>query len=340
MRNARGEGRQGPDWSGFCIAAVVAVLAAPAFAQLIEDDEGVGGGAETIDTRLSPEARLVVPLDPDRGVPLGQGWHAGQRRFVSRRGACIQYAESTFEPRESVHAALETLSRAGGHLRVGLHIATHRGIESIEGARLVDAARRLARQDAPAFRALCGDVFVAGTVAGAQWVGEFEIDSRNGNAAHLWLQRRGLLGVADDLEALVSNLETFVENFPVHAQLLPDGRRSAAQPIAAETLLVAAREFPESAEASVARPYLGLLLDYAERMRSGLPVSFALPPPQAPGRAVFAAMRPRRSAVSDMHLARPDRRPPPLAPVAQPVFRVERFPVRVVESAGIAWKAR
>jgi hypothetical protein len=80
-------------------------------------------------------------------------------------------------------------------------------------------------------------------------------------------------------------------------------------------------------------------------MHSGVAVHFAAEPLEAPGRAVFAAMRPRRSAASEMHLARSARRAvapatptPPTASTAPatPLFRVERFPVRVIRSAGIS----
>ncbi len=299
--------------------------------------------AETAPTSpVSLEARLVVPLEGADSAALGRGWSDANRRFVSQRGTCVAYTSSYFEPAESAHVALEVLSRAGGHLRLGLHVAVHRGVESVESAQLVDAVRRLERQDDASFRAVCGDAFVAGTVSGAQFVGEFEIGSRQGSAAHSWLQRRRLLGPSADLAALAEGLESFVGEFSMRAQQLPDGRRAAAQPMAPEALIAAAAAFPESPEAERARPYLALLIDYPARMQSGIAIDLAMRPPEAPGRAVFAAMRPRRSSASEMHLARAQRRLPPPgtgqrspAPVV-PVFRVERFPVRVIQTAGVS----
>ncbi len=286
--------------------------------------------------RVSPEAKLVVPIEESGDAALGRGWHPGRRQFVSQRGTCIAYDTSGFEPAEEVHASLETLSRAGGHLRLGLHVAVYRGVESVEGARLVDAARRLARHDLQSFRALCGDTFAAGTVAGAQFLGELEVGSQDGAAAHAWLQRRRVFGATTNLERLAEMLEDFVGRFPVRAQILIEGRRGAAKPIDPLVLIAGAADFPNTSDAERAGPFLALLLEYPEYMRSGLALDFAMRPPAEPGRAVFAAMRPRRSAASEMHLARSTRRPPPPAPVATPVFRVERFPVRVIERGDIA----
>lgn len=275
--------------------------------------------------------RLVVPL-PEAGVaPFGRGWSLKLRRFVSVRGACVDYDTTSFAPAPRVRITLKTLSRAGGHFLVGLHVAREQGVETLEAARLNDAARRLAHRDKKAFRELCGDVFVAATVTGSQFVGELEVDGRQGNAAFAWLRARGFLGASEDVEGVTKVLEHFAKQFAPEARWFPGGQRAEVETTSAEALIAGARAFPESEESKQGRAYLALLVDYNERMLTGLASEFTLPPPEEPGRAVFAAMRPRRGKASEMLLARSERRPPPAPRPRPPVFRVERVPVRALQ---------
>ena len=274
---------------------------------------------------------LPPPVSGNAAAFLGRGWSDAGRRFAADLGICVGFASIESEPSEHLHASLRTLSRAGQHLRVGVHVAVHRRVEWAVGATLTDAARRLAPTDPASFGALCGEFFVAGVVVGSHFVGELELDARSGNAAHAWLRNRGALRDGLALDHFAALLEAFVSEFPVRASVLPEGSRVRAREASPEAFVIEAIGFPESDAAQQVKPYLALLSGYPARMQSGLPVDFDFEPPADPGRAVFASMRPRRSRAREMHLARPERRRPPQPAPARPVFRVERLPVRVLD---------
>ncbi len=307
------------------LAAALGIAGVSALPASAQDDEA----------RETP--RFVVALGPDDANAYGRGWSARERRFVSARGTCVDYADTRFNPASRVRITLKTLSRAGGRFLLGLHVAVEQGIETINAAGLRDAARRLASRDPRAFGELCGDAFVAATLMGAQFVGELEVGGGRGTEAYNWLRARRVLGVSKDVEGVTKVLEHFAGVFAPEARWFPTGRRIDVRETTAESLILRARGFPESDAAAEAFPYQALLVEYTDRMHSGLASEFALAVPEEPGAAVFAAMRPQRGRISDMHLARPDRRTLPAPPprTRGPVFRVERFPVRALRRADV-----
>ena len=228
----------------------------------------------------------LVPLDPAAPLPLGAAWDEDEARPVDEQGACMEGAGSERHEGGPTTWTLVVLSRAGGRLLVGVHVARTLASEALAEARIPDAARRLGQRDPNAFRVLCGDSFVAARALGGQYVGELEFGAGRAQAASARLRT----GVWTDPAPFRAALEALVALPGAQARELPDGRRAEARTIAPSELAARALAFPDTVDEATARPFLARVLRYPEHAFAG--TGIAIDPTLGWGdaaRAVFLA---------------------------------------------------
>ncbi|RIK90045.1 MAG: hypothetical protein DCC71_25700, partial [Proteobacteria bacterium] len=198
-------------------------------------------------------------------VELGAGYDSELGAARGEAGACVSDVGTERRDAGGPSWSLATLSRVGGRLVVGVHVLAPTEVESLAGARLTDAARRLAGASRENFREACGDGFVAARTHGAQWIAEIEVDAGDVARASAGL----VTGTWTDPEPFRSALEGLVKRWHVRARELRDGSRADAVEIAPEALVERAVAFPASAEPDAARPVLATFAPYAEAAFSG-----------------------------------------------------------------------
>ncbi|HEY8495011.1 MAG TPA: hypothetical protein VIN04_14060 [Myxococcota bacterium] len=228
----------------------------------------------------------LVPLDPAAALPLGTAWDEDAARPVDEQGACMEGAGSERHDGGPTTWTLVVLSRAGGRLLVGVHVARTLASEALAEARIPDAARRLGQRDPDAFRALCGDAFVAARALGGQYVGEIEFGPEAARAASARLRT----GVWTDPAPFRAALEALIALPGARARELPSGRRAEARSIAPSELAARALAFPDTVDEATARPFLARVLRYPEHAFAG--TAIAIDPTLGWGdaaRAVFLA---------------------------------------------------
>lgn len=249
---------------GLATVALLAVLSAPAPA-----------GAQ--------ESTLLA-LEPEAPLPLGAAWDGLEGRSLDEAGACMAGTGAERSEGGPTTWTLVVLSRAGGRLLVGAHVARTIASEALAEARMPDAARRLAGRNREEFRALCGDAFVAARAIGGQYVGELELGPSQARVASARL-RTGVWTEPGPFQAALEGLAALPG---AQARELPDGRRNDARTIAPAALVERALAFPATVDEANAQPFLAMTRRYPESAFAGATV--AIDPTQGWGdgaRAVF-----------------------------------------------------
>lgn len=212
---------------------------------------------------------FLLPLDAAAPLALGTAWNRGDARPMGDPGACMGGAGTERHEGGPTTWTLVVLSRAGGRLLVGAHVARTVASEGLAEARIPDAARRLAQDDDSNFRLLCGDGFVAARALGGQYVGEIEIGPGQAPAASARLRT----GVWTEPGPFQASLEALAATTGAQARELPGGRRSEAAPIAAAELVRRALAFPETVSAETATPFLAMVRSYPEWAFAGTTIT-------------------------------------------------------------------
>ena len=205
------------------------------------------------------------------------------------------------KPLEETHYGIETLSRAGGHLRVGVHVVHHSAVVWAQRPRLTDPARRLVRSDPERFRELCGDRFVGAEVVGSQWVGELTLGADVGPDAQAWLVGRGAFAGSFDAEEYHSLLAGFGELFHPQARILRDGLWARGETVELDEWMRRLVDFtspgsgvepgePAATTEPRGRPYLAALYGYSPRMVAGAGALVAVELPSDPAQVIFAGL--------------------------------------------------
>jgi hypothetical protein len=162
------------------------------------------------------------------------------------------------------------LSRAGGRLLVGAHVARTVASEGIAEARVPDAARRLAQRGGnEEFRSLCGDGFVAARALGDQYVGEIEIGPGEAPLASARLRT----GVWTERAPFEATLAALAGVRGAQARELPEGRRSDGVSLPVATFVERAVAFADGITAENARPYLAMVRSYPASAFAGTVVA-------------------------------------------------------------------
>jgi hypothetical protein len=152
---------------------------------------------------------------------------------------------------------------------IGVHVGRTIASEGMRGARITDAARRLAGQDRDDFDALCGSGFLAARALGGQYVGELAFEPGEARRASAKLQT----GVWTDPAPFAATLETLIAGARVQARELPDGRRADARAVEPKELLRRAVEFPDTVTEETARPFLGAIRAYPDAAFAGTEIA-------------------------------------------------------------------
>lgn len=213
---------------------------------------------------------FLLPLETDAPLALGTAWNGDEARPMGEPGACMGGAGADRHEGGPTTWTLVVLSRAGGRLLVGAHVARTIASEGLAEPRIPDAARRLAQgDDRSEFEVLCGDGFVAARALGAQYVGEIEIGPGQADAASARLRT----GVWTDPEPFQAGLEALVGITGAQARELPGGRRSRAVPLRGDELVRRALAFPDTVTAETATPFLAMVRPYPEWAFAGTTVA-------------------------------------------------------------------
>ncbi len=200
----------------------------------------------------------LLPLDPKNPLELGTAWDRGDSRAMGEGGACVLAPDSERHEGGPTTYSLVVLSRAGGRLVLGVHVGRTIASEGLRGARITDAARRLAGTDRDEFDALCGSGFLAARALGGHYVGELAFAPEDARRASAKLQT----GVWTDPAPFAATLEALIAGARVQARELPDGRRADARALEPDELLRRALAFPESVTPETAKPFLGAIREY------------------------------------------------------------------------------
>jgi hypothetical protein len=213
-------------------------------------------------------APFAIPVV--RGVPaLGAGYDAKLGTARGDPGACVADVGTERVDAPAVHYSLATLTRAGGRLVLGVHVAAVKANETLASPRLTDAARRLGQSDTAAFRDLCGDGYVARVELGGQWLAEIEVDPGDVVRAG----PRVTTGTWSDVEPFRAALEYVTKNFAITARELPEGSRADAHVIEPAALVERAIGFPATVDAEHAKPFVAVFQGYEKGAFSGVVLS-------------------------------------------------------------------
>ncbi|MEB2343483.1 MAG: hypothetical protein OZ948_01950 [Deltaproteobacteria bacterium] len=212
---------------------------------------------------------FLLPLEAAAPLALGTAWDRGEARPIGDPGACMGGAGAERHEGGPTTWTLVVLSRAGGRLLVGAHVARTIASEGLAEARIPDAARRLAQGEGADFRLLCGDGFVAARALGGQYVGEIEIGPGQARAASARLRT----GVWTEPGPFQAGLEALARATGAQARELPGGRRSEAVPIAPDELARRALAFPDTVTAETAAPFLAMVRSYPEWAFAGTTIA-------------------------------------------------------------------
>jgi len=222
---------------------------------------------------LSAPARaqesFLLPLEADAPLALGTAWDRDEAQPVGEQGTCMAGAGPDRHEGGPTTWTLVVLSRAGGRLLVGAHVARTVASEGLADARIPDAARRLAQRDGDEFRALCGDGFVSARALGGQYVGEIEIGPAEAPGASARLRT----GVWTEPTPFAAVLEALAGVRGAQARELPGGRRANAVPITVAELAQRAFAFPDTVTAENAAPFLAMVRSYPEWAFAGTAIA-------------------------------------------------------------------
>ncbi|MDJ0867867.1 MAG: hypothetical protein QNK03_17310, partial [Myxococcota bacterium] len=272
------------------------------------------------------EEGVWVALDAGRPAALGAAWDARHARALGGGDTCIRAVAPERTPLERAHYELVVLSRAGGRLLLGVHAAVTLEREALPDVRLSDAAHRLAYADAAAFRALCGDAFLAARAWGAQLLVELEVDPDDARRTAAWLETSRAYGVRGDPEQLVETIDWLFRRYRVSARELPAGSRARALAIEPTVLIERLKGFRAAVTAASAVPFLGRTAPWSSELRAGAAASIEVDEPGGLATAAFASLSRTGSRRASAALAAPRVAAPP------PVVRISR--AWSLESAG------
>lgn len=211
----------------------------------------------------------LLPLAPDDPLELGTAWDGDDNRARGESGTCVLARDTDRQEGGPTTFSLVVLSRAGGRLVLGVHVGRTIASEGVRGARITDAARRLAGQDRDDFDALCGSGFLAARALGGQYVGELAFEPGEAGRASAKLQT----GVWTDPAPFAATLETLIAGARVQARELPDGRRADARAVEPKELLRRALEFPDTVTEETAKPFLGAIRAYPDAAFAGTEIA-------------------------------------------------------------------
>lgn len=212
---------------------------------------------------------FLLPLAADDPLELGTAWDREDNRARGEDGACVVARETERQDGGPTTYSLVVLSRAGGRLLLGVHVARSIASEGIVGARITDAARRLASRDREGFDALCGSGFLAARTVGGHYVGELEFEPGEARRASAGLRT----GVWTDSTPFAATIEELLAGSRARAREIPGGRRSEAREIEPSVLLSRALAFPETVTETTARPFLGAIHRYPDAAFAGTEMS-------------------------------------------------------------------
>jgi len=196
---------------------------------------------------------------------LGAGYDSTAAAPRGEPGACVEDLGTERNDEPSASYSLVTLTRVGGRLVIGAHVAAVTAVETLASPRMTDAARRLGGSDGAAFRELCGDGFVAKVQLGGHWMGEIEVDPVDAARAG----SRITTGSWSDPEPFRAALEALVK-YRVTARELPDGKRAATVELAPAAFVERAVSFPERVTAATEKPFLAVFAGYTREALSGV----------------------------------------------------------------------
>ncbi len=211
----------------------------------------------------------LLPLDPDDPLELGTAWDRVDNRPMGESGTCVLVRETERREGGPTTYSLLVLSRAGGRLVLGVHVGRTIATEGMGGARIADAARRLAGRDREDFDALCGGGFLAARAIGGQYVGELAFEPDAARRASARLQT----GVWTDPTPFAAALEALIAGAAVEARELPGGRRADARIVEPAQLIGRAIGFPETVTEETAKPFLGAIRDYPDAAFAGTEIA-------------------------------------------------------------------
>ncbi|MCL4683545.1 hypothetical protein KJ059_02225 [Myxococcota bacterium] len=211
----------------------------------------------------------LLPLTAGAPLELGTAWDHEDQRARGERGACLVARDTETREGGPTTYSLVVLSRAGGRLLLGIHVARTLASEGLVGARITDAARRLAAQDREGFDVLCGSGFLAARAVGGQYVGELVFEPGDAQRASAKLET----GVWTDSTRFSTALGALMAAAPARARELPDGSRSDAREIEPSVLLQRALAFPETVTEATAKPFLGAIRRYPDAAFAGTEIA-------------------------------------------------------------------
>jgi hypothetical protein len=217
----------------------------------------------------SAQDGYLLPLGPDDPLELGTGWDRDDNRARGESGACVLAIDTERIEGGPTTYSLLVLSRAGGRLVVGVHVARTLASEGMRGASITDAARRLATQGREDFDVLCGSGFLAARAVGGQYVGELAFESVEARRAPARLET----GVWTDPARFAAAIEGLTAGARVQAREFPDGRRSDAREIEPAELLSRALALPETVTEDTAKPFLGAIRGYPDAAFAGTEIA-------------------------------------------------------------------
>jgi len=232
------------------------------FVSLVAILSGVGASAAA-EIAKAPDS-FAVPIA--RGKPaLGAGYDSTLGAARAEPGACVEDIGTERSEEPSTRYSIATLSRAGGRLVIGVHVAVVTAVETLASPRLTDASRRLGQADGAAFRDLCGDGYVARVELGGHWLAELEIDRADVARAGAGL----VTGTWSDAEPFRTALESLTK-LRTSARELPGGSRADAVEIAPAALVERAVTFPSTVTSETERPFLAVFAGYTRESLSGV----------------------------------------------------------------------
>jgi hypothetical protein len=250
------------------MAAALAVVALGAAAR-------PAGAAEWVALPGEPPA-LGTSWDAHRALPLG--------------GSCVRGSGSHEEPGRSPRYSLVLLTRAGGRLVLGLHVAATRAIETIQAPQLGDAPRRLLQSDPKAFGELCGDGFVAAIARGGQYAAEIEFDPADARRVAAWLEIHAALGSWSEPDPFREAVEGLLGRYGkgLRVRELPGGSRRGAVEIEPAQALARALALPASVGEADGQPYAAAFQPYTAGAAAGLEIQVTVPGAEGLAAALLA----------------------------------------------------
>ena len=282
---------------------------------------------------------VLIPISSRTPAELGAAWSAANAAPRGELGTCVEAEGTERGAGDPPSYSLVSLSRVGGRLVLGVYVTAPVATEMLQGARLTDAARRMASSEPDQFRALCGDGFIGAVTQGANYVAELEVDPRDAARASDRLAALHGLGTTPDRDHFREALESVTTQFRVVARELPAGSHAAATPVVPAALVRRALAFPATVNEQTAQPYLGAFVAYPKDAASGAKMEVASAVPRD-GEAEQVFLWDRRGAgvgsasrAAELRKAQSHSEPSPTALVASEATRPAEISPQGAEGA-------